>query len=91
MRIVKELNHEGIKITCFQLEHKYLVKYEVGPAEITYKFKIGPGLESTDELVSLINNHLNFVAPQILNKVQESREEVIQDFFSEEDSFPEII
>ena len=37
MRIVKELVKEGIRISVFSWNNKYLVKYELGMAEQTFK------------------------------------------------------
>jgi len=91
MRIIKESQHEGIKITCFQLEHKFLVKYEQGPQEITYKFKMGEQLENVNDLSNLIEKHLTTVALPVLLQMHQSRLSVIDQFFSNEESFEEII
>jgi hypothetical protein len=37
MRIVKELSAKDIRITIFDWNEKYLIKYEIGPLEQTYK------------------------------------------------------
>ncbi|MFQ3574956.1 MAG: hypothetical protein SNJ77_00820 [Cytophagales bacterium] len=56
MKVIKELEHQGIKITIFQWNNKYLLKYETRDFEQTYKI---PQTEVFDEneLVNLaINN-----------------------------------
>jgi hypothetical protein len=37
MRIVKELSKSDIRITIFDWNEKYIIKYEIGPLEQTYK------------------------------------------------------
>lgn len=37
MRVVAEIPHEVMKITVFQWNEKYLIKFEVGTFEQTYK------------------------------------------------------
>lgn len=37
MRIVSEIPHEDCRITIFSWNGKYLIKYEQGPLEQTYK------------------------------------------------------
>ena len=38
MRVIGEIEHSEIKITLFQWNNKYLVKFERGLLEQTYKF-----------------------------------------------------
>ncbi len=91
MRIVRELQHEGIKITCFQLEHKYLVKYEWGPQEITYKFKMGDGLNTVPELENLVKKHLSEAAVPVLHSMRSSRLKVVDSYFNSSFEFDTII
>lgn len=37
MRVVRELEKEGIRISIFSWNNKYLLKFEVGMAEQTFK------------------------------------------------------
>ena len=37
MRVVKELSAKDIRITIFDWNEKFLIKYEIGPLEQTYK------------------------------------------------------
>jgi hypothetical protein len=40
MRIIDSIPHESMTISIFQMNDKYLVKYEAGPMEQTFKFLI---------------------------------------------------
>lgn len=37
MRVVKELVKEGIRVSIFSWNSKYILKYELGPMEQTFK------------------------------------------------------
>jgi len=37
MRVIKELSYDDIRITVFSWNNKYLIKYEQGMVEQTYK------------------------------------------------------
>ncbi|WP_192350195.1 hypothetical protein [Algoriphagus sp. Y33] len=37
MRVVKEFNQENIRISVFSWNSKYIIKYELGPMEQTFK------------------------------------------------------
>ncbi|MEM8894738.1 MAG: hypothetical protein AAGC88_09180 [Bacteroidota bacterium] len=38
MRVIGEIQHPDVKITLFNWNNKYLVKFEIGMLEQTYKF-----------------------------------------------------
>lgn len=46
MRVVKEISKDGIRLSIFSWNNKYLVKYELGPMEQTFKI---PELDVLDE------------------------------------------
>lgn len=48
MRVVKEFSKEGIRISVFSWNNKYLVKYEFGPMEQTFKIPETDVLEESD-------------------------------------------
>jgi len=39
MRIIENIPHPNITISIFQMNDKYLVKFEAGPMEQVFKFK----------------------------------------------------
>ena len=55
MRIIKELVEEDLKISFFNYNGKYLVKFEKGPLEQIYKFQEWdvPELTSLEQAVRL--------------------------------------
>ncbi len=63
MRIVKELSAKEIRITIFDWNEKYLIKYEIGPLEQTYKISKWD-VESEEELMAKI------VSVEILSDVE---------------------
>lgn len=48
MRIVKEFVQEEIRISVFSWNNKYILKYELGPMEQTFKLSEMDVLEETD-------------------------------------------
>jgi hypothetical protein len=46
MRVVKEFTKEGIRLSIFSWNNKYLIKYELGPMEQTFKI---PEMDVLDE------------------------------------------
>jgi hypothetical protein len=48
MRVVKEFSKEGIRISVFSWNNKYLIKYELGPMEQTFKIPETDILEESD-------------------------------------------
>jgi hypothetical protein len=40
MRIIDSIPHESMTISIFQMNDKYMVKFEAGPMEQTFKFFI---------------------------------------------------
>jgi len=46
MRIVKEINREGIRISLFEWNNKFIIKFESGNLEQTFKL---PAMDVLDE------------------------------------------
>ena len=53
MRIVDSIPHPSMTISIFQMNDKYMVKFEAGPMEQTFKFSIAE-LKSVENLKSKI-------------------------------------
>jgi len=53
MRIVDNIPHESMSISIFQMNDKYMVKFEAGPMEQTFKFSIEE-MKSVDNLKTKI-------------------------------------
>ena len=92
MRIVKETAYEDMKVTFFQNDGKYSVKFEKRQMEKTFKFRELPAdlkieniFDQIDELqLKEISNELNKMAHRQIKWISNSLE--AQDF-----KFPEII
>jgi len=54
MRIIDSIPHASITISIFQMNDKYLVKFEAGPMEQVFKFTVAE-VKSVENLKKLIN------------------------------------
>ncbi|MEN2283693.1 hypothetical protein AAGF08_16235 [Algoriphagus sp. SE2] len=48
MRVVKEFNQEEIRVSIFSWNNKYIIKFEFGPLEQTFKVSELDVLEESD-------------------------------------------
>jgi hypothetical protein len=48
MRVVKEFSKDDIRLSIFSWNNKYLIKYELGPMEQTFKIPEMDVLDETD-------------------------------------------
>lgn len=53
MRIIDSIPHESMTISIFQMNDKYLVKFEAGPMEQIFKFHVEQ-VKNVDRLKTLI-------------------------------------
>jgi len=73
MRIVGNIEYPGAKVTIFHYENRYSVKIENDRFEQTYKIRRGPGVDTVEEVKTLIDATFiqdviqNF---QTMNKIQ---------------------
>lgn len=58
MRIIDSIPHQSMTISVFQMNDKYLVKFEAGPMEQVFKFSLEE-VRSLEKLKELINE--NFI------------------------------
>lgn len=54
MRIIDSIPHPSISISIFQMNDKYMVKFEAGPMEQTFKFLV-EDVRTVDQLKQKIN------------------------------------
>ena len=54
MRVVDQIPHESMSITIFQMNDKYQVRFEAGPMEQIFKYKLEEvgGLEGLKKRIS---------------------------------------
>ena len=55
MRIIDSIPHPSISISIFQMNDKYIVKFEAGPMEQAFKFTTTE-VQSVDRLKTIIND-----------------------------------
>ena len=55
MRIIDTIPHESMSISIFQMNDKYMVKFEAGPMEQTFKFFVEE-MKSVDNLKTKISS-----------------------------------
>jgi hypothetical protein len=54
MRIIDTIPHPSISISIFQMNDKFIVKFEAGPMEQAFKFSV-QDVKSAENLKTLIN------------------------------------
>ncbi len=54
MRIIDSIQHPSINISIFQMNDKYIVKFEAGPMEQAFKFNMSE-VKSVGDLKLIIN------------------------------------
>jgi len=54
MRVIDSIPHESMTISIFQFNDKFVVRFEAGPMEQSFKFLIS-GIGSVEKLKELIN------------------------------------
>jgi hypothetical protein len=59
MRILGQIPHPDLLITVFKSGNKYILKFEVGPFEQTYKFIEADGMSSFEDVKKLVDG--NFI------------------------------
>jgi hypothetical protein len=55
MRVIGEIPHTKYKITLFHWNNKYILKFEIGLCEQTYKFS-EMDISGVDEVKAAVNN-----------------------------------
>ena len=55
MRIIDTIPHPSITISIFQMNDKYIVKFEAGPMEQAFKFNTTE-VKGLDELKKIVNS-----------------------------------
>lgn len=92
MRIAGYIEHPHMKVTIFQMDNRYSVKFELGLLEQTYKFRTAEQLESVADVRRLIDQSFQLaVLDQFgqMNTLRKNAELRFSD--SEDDEFDEII
>lgn len=75
MRVIRELPHEDFKITLFRWNEKFIIKYEMGNFEQTYKVPEMDLLEGEQELETIALNE------KFLDSIAEQFETMQENFY----------
>ena len=74
MTVIGEIDHPAMKITLFQWNGKYIVKFEHGPLEQTFKFSEFDVVDEGD-LRSLINDSF---CERVLHRFEEMGQDLLK-------------
>lgn len=55
MRIIGYIEHPSIKITVFNMDNKFSIKFETGMYEQTYKIRPMPSISGIEEIKKLVD------------------------------------
>ncbi len=93
MRIVKELEKNGFKISIFKMDNKYSVKLEKNLIEQIYKFRVDEKLENVDDIEKLLDVSFMLKAESIFISIQENKLSTLERNYPthESESFDKII
>jgi hypothetical protein len=93
MRIVKELERNGIKISIFKMDNKYSIKLERNLLEQIYKFRLDDRLQNVEEIEILIDSDFLTKAENIFLLLQENKLQTLERNYpiTESEHFDKII
>ena len=78
MRLISEIPHELFKISVFSWNNKYIIKFENGDFEQTYKISQWD-LTSENDVSELVNNLLSRNPEKIFNQMNDNFASAIQE------------
>lgn len=93
MRIAGYIEHPTLKITIFQLENKFIVKFESGLFELSFKFRTGDPINNVDDIYRLADDAFIDAAIEQLNTMRRIHTAALERLnpMEEEEEFEEII
>jgi len=93
MRIVGNIDHPDMKITVFQMDNKFSIKFETGLYEQTYKFREREDLKNLEEIKELVNSNFVNNVLQNFQKMNHTKNNALGEKYPQivEDEFEEII
>jgi hypothetical protein len=72
MRVVKELSINEIRITVFDWNEKFLIKYEIGPMEQTYKISKWDILSEGDLEIKIVSEEIISAVETQFNEMEKT-------------------
>lgn len=92
MRIVGEIKHPAWKITLFQMDTRFSVKFEQGQLEQTYKFRTGDFIQTVQDVRRLVTPVFIEKVAYIFSQMTDlSRDTLVAQKEKELNEFDEII
>lgn len=93
MRIIGNLEHPSMKVTVFQMDNKFSVKFETNLYEQTYKFRQSNALQNLSDIQKLIDAPFQAQVLQQFQQLHQIKSEGLARFLpqEEEEEFDEII
>lgn len=94
MRIIGYLEFPGVKTTVFQMDNRISVKFETGLYEQTFKFRIGEGINTIEDVKRIVQPSFVEEVMHGFNRMHQIRTGIlsnIQHASSMPDRFEEII
>ncbi|WP_162416120.1 hypothetical protein [Cyclobacterium roseum] len=79
MRVVNEKNKEGVRITIFDWNNKYLIKFEIGGMEQTFKVSAMDVLEEAS-LEQLLEGEFFDRVKERFNEMHQSLQKAMKNF-----------
>lgn len=79
MRVVSEKNKEGVRITIFDWNNKYLIKFEIGGMEQTFKVSAMDVLEEAS-LEQLLEGEFFDRVKERFNEMHQSLQKAMKNF-----------
>ena len=88
MRIIGNLDFPGIKATIFKMEDRLSIKFETGLYEQTFKFRSGEGIESVEEVRTLLSPAFLHGIQQGFNQMHQIRVLAVENTRSSGENLP---
>lgn len=88
MRIIGNLDFPGIKATIFKMEDRLSIKFETGLYEQTFKFRSGEGIESVEEVHTLLSPTFLHGIQQGFNQMHQIRVLAVENARSSGENLP---
>lgn len=93
MRIIGQIEHPQIKITVFKTDNRFLIKFELGLYEQTYKFRESEYLRDLKDIEKIVNAAFLGEVMQVFDRMHRTKEKALETLVQlrGEDEFPVIL
>lgn len=91
MRIIGSIDHPEWKITVFKMDNRLSLKLETGLYEQTYKFRMGEGMESLEDVQRIVDPVFLQAAGRLFAAMHQAHLGALSRSSVADDEFEEII